>query len=690
MQYETLLVEIGTEELPPKSLRALSEAFTEQLTNLLKEHDVAFGEVKTYATPRRLAVQLFDVAAQQPDKVVEKRGPAVQMAFDENGQPTKAAEGWARGNGITVAQAERLVTDKGEWLLYKAAVKGQMLAELLPEIVANALKKLPIPKPMRWGSGSAQFIRPVKTVTLMYGTDIISGQIMGVDSSNFLQGHRFHAPQGTALTHANNYEAALEAVWVIADFDKRRERIVQGITTLAQKLGGHVLDDPDLVDEVTALVEWPVVLSATFDAQFLSVPKEPLIVTMKDDQRYFPLENDQGELLPAFIFVTNIESKDPQQIIQGNEKVVRPRLADAQFFFESDKKVRLADRVDALANVLFQQQLGSIKDKSDRIATVAAAIASKLNGQANIAERAGYLCKADLISQMVQEFPETQGVMGMHYARHDQEPEGVATAIYEHYLPRFSGDHLPQTVEGAAVAMADKLDTLVGIFGIGQTPKGDRDPFALRRAAIGLLRILVEGGYSLDLEELVQLSLNCFGGILVVPAEQVRTDVVDFLLGRFRTWYQEQGIAVDAIQAVLARRPTNPVDFDQRVKAVTVFRQLPPAEALAAANKRVSNILAKVEQELPTDVDAALLQEEQEIALAQAIQQAHTATKEALAQGDYTQALTALAGLQEPVDAFFDHVLVNADDEAVRRNRLALLQNLRELFLQIADISVLN
>src|SRR5690554_615893 len=610
------------------------------------------------------------------------------MAFDENGQPTKAAEGWARGNGITVAQAERLVTDKGEWLLYKAAVKGQMLAELLPGIVANALKKLPIPKPMRWGSGSAQFIRPVKTVTLMYGTDIISGQIMGVDSSNFLQGHRFHAPQGTALTHANNYEAALEAVWVIADFDKRRERIVQGITTLAQKLGGHVLDDPDLVDEVTALVEWPVVLSATFDAQFLSVPKEPLIVTMKDDQRYFPLENDQGELLPAFIFVTNIESKDPQQIIQGNEKVVRPRLADAQFFFESDKKVRLADRVDALANVLFQQQLGSIKDKSDRIATVAAAIASLLNGQAAIAQRAGYLCKADLISHMVQEFPETQGVMGMHYATHDQEPEGVATAIYEHYLPRFAGDELPQTVEGAAVAIADKLDTLVGIFGIGQTPKGDRDPFALRRAAIGLLRMLVELKLDLDFKEVISLAANAYKGTIDVT-ESTQNDIFEFLLGRFRAWYQEQGIAVDVIQSVLARRPQKALDFDRRVKAVTAFMRLSEAEALAASNKRVSNILAKAEV-IPGDVDQSLLQEPAEKALFIALQAIEIEMKLDGSEDNYDSVLKRLASLRNPIDTFFEDVMVNADDQAIRNNRLALLNKLRNQFLRVADISLLQ
>lgn len=688
MRYETLLVEIGTEELPPKALKGLSDSFTENLSNLLKENDFTFAKVKSYASPRRLAVQVFELASQQADKVVEKRGPAVNVAFDDAGNPTKAAEGWARGNGITVAEAERLVTDKGEWLLYKAEVQGQPLAEVLPELVATALKKLPIPKPMRWGSGTAQFIRPVKTITMLHGAELVPGTILDVSSNNHIQGHRFHAPQGTTLKHADDYEAALESVWVVGDFAKRREIIVTGINKLAKELYGHVVEDADLIDEVTALVEWPVALSASFDKAFLSVPKEPLIVTMKDDQRYFPLEDEQGQLLPAFIFITNIESKDPAQIISGNEKVVRPRLADAQFFFEADKKVKLADRVDGLANILFQKQLGSIKDKSNRIAAVAGAIANDLGANGTVAERAGYLCKADLATQMVLEFPETQGVMGMHYARHDGEAEGVPQAIYEHYLPRFAGDDLPQSSEGAAVAIADKLDTLVGIFGIGQTPKGDRDPFALRRAAIGLLRIIVEGNYPLDLEALVAQSRQSFGSLLT--AENVQDDVVDFLLGRFRTWYQEQGIAVDVIQAVLARRPTKPVDFDLRVKAVTEFRNLAAADALAAANKRVSNILAKVEGELPSDVNVSLLSEDAERALANAIDSAKKASAAALQAGNYTEALSSLASLQEPVDAFFDNVMVNADDDAVRQNRLALLQNLRELFLQIADISVLN
>ena len=688
MRKDTLLVEIGTEELPPKALKGLSEAFADALAQLLQDHEFSYSSVKPFATPRRLAVQVEQLDAEQADKIVEKRGPAVEVAFDADGQPTKAAQGWARGNGIDVADAERLVTDKGEWLLYKAEVKGQPLAQVLPELVRQAVKQLPIPKPMRWGNGSAQFIRPVKTVTMLYGNELVAGHVLDVASSSFIQGHRFHAPQGLHLSHANDYEAALEKAWVIADFDKRRQRILDGIADLEGKLGGKITQDEALIEEVTSLVEWPVALSATFEAQFLSVPKEPLIVTMKDDQRYFPLHDKNGELLPAFIFITNIESKDAKQIVAGNEKVVRPRLADAQFFFESDKKVKLADRVEGLANILFQKQLGSIKDKSDRIAKVAAQIAEQIGTNPKVAARAGYLCKADLASQMVLEFPETQGVMGMHYARNDGEAEGVAEAIYEHYLPRFAGDELPQTPAGAAVAIADKLDTLVGIFGIGQVPKGDRDPFALRRSAIGLLRIIVEGGYQLDLVQLVAIASESFGSLLTSPS--VKEDVVEFLLGRFRAWYQEQGIAVDVIQAVLARRPTTPIDFDARVRAVTAFGKLPAAKALAAANKRVSNILAKVEGTIATEVKAELLTEPAEIELAQAVAEAQASSAAAVASGDYNQALQQFAELQQPVDKFFDEVMVNADDQAVRNNRQALLAKLRNLFLQIADISVLN
>lgn len=688
MQQNTLLIEIGTEELPPKALKGLSEAFTAALQQLLSDAQFSFSAIKPFASARRLAVQVLALNSEQADSLVEKRGPAVAAAFAADGTPTKAAEAWARSNGIEVDQAERLVTDKGEWLLYKATVKGQPLAAVLPEIVRQALKQLPIPKPMRWGSSDAQFIRPVHTITMLYGDQLIAGEVLGIESGTHLQGHRFHCPAGVQLSHADDYEKALLDAHVVADFTQRRALIVSAIEQLAQQLGGQVVQDDALLDEVTALVEWPVALSARFDEGFLEVPKEPLIVTMKDDQRYFPLQDLQGNLLPAFIFITNIDSKDPAQIIAGNEKVVRPRLADAQFFFNSDKKVSLTQRREQLANVLFQKDLGSVQAKSDRIAQVAAAIATLIGADTAVAERAGLLCKADLTSNMVSEFPETQGVMGMHYARNDGEADGVAEAIYEHYLPRFSGDLLPGSMTGAAVAIADKLDTLVGIFGIGMVPKGDRDPFALRRAAIGLLRIIVEKKLALDLEQLVSISANSFGSLLT--SSTVQADVVDFLLGRFRSWYQEQQIDIDVIQAVLARRPTRPLDFDQRVHAVTAFRKLPQASALAAANKRVSNILAKVSGEIADTVNPALFSENAETALYDALTAASAAAQAHLAKNDYNAALSALAALQAPVDTFFESVMVNADDDAVRGNRQALLGQLQQQFLQIADISLLN
>lgn len=688
MQQNTLLIEIGTEELPPKALKGLSESLTAAVTQLLTEAQFSFAEVKPFASARRLAVQVLALSSEQADSLVEKRGPAVAAAFAADGTPTKAAEAWARSNGIDVDQAERLVTDKGEWLLYKATVKGQPLAAVLPEIVHQALKQLPIPKPMRWGSSDAQFIRPVHTITLLYGDQPIAGEVLGIESGTQLQGHRFHCPAGVQLTHADDYEQALLDAHVVADFAKRRALIVAAIEALATQLGGQIVHDDALLDEVTALVEWPVALSARFDESFLEVPKEPLIVTMKDDQRYFPLQDSHGNLLPAFIFITNIDSKDPAQIIAGNEKVVRPRLADAQFFFTSDKKVSLAERRKQLANVLFQKDLGSLQAKSDRIAEVAGSIAEWIGADAKVAQRAGFLCKADLNSNMVSEFPETQGVMGMHYARNDGEGQGVAEAIYEHYLPRFAGDVLPETLAGAAVAIADKLDTLVGIFGIGMVPKGDRDPFALRRAAIGLLRIIVEKKLPLDLEQLVSISATSFGTLLT--SATVQTDVVEFLLGRFRSWYQEQQVDVDVIQAVLARRPTRPVDFHQRVHAVAAFRNLPQASALAAANKRVSNILAKVSGDIANTVKPELFTEDAEIALFAALTAASAAAQAQLAKGDYSAALSALAALQDPVDSFFESVMVNADDAAVRANRQALLGQLQQQFLQIADISLLN
>lgn len=685
MSVQDFFVEIGTEELPPKALKTLATAFVDNITEELAKQNLSHGEVHWYAAPRRLAVRVNQLALQQQDKVVEKRGPALAAAFDADGKPTKAAAAWAASNGITAEQAERLETDKGAWLIHKALIKGESTASLLPAVVNNALAKLPIAKPMRWGNSTAEFIRPVHTVTLLLGDDVVPATILGKEAGRVSYGHRFHAPALVEIKNADSYLSTLEQSYVIADFAKRKAIIAENVAAQAKALNGVALMDDALLEEVTSLVEWPVVLVGSFEERFLQVPAEPLISTMKDNQKYFPLVDNNGKLLNKFIFVANIDSKDPSQIISGNEKVVRPRLSDAQFFFMTDAKTKLVDRLPALSTVLFQQKLGTLLEKSERIAKVAAFIAGKIGADVQHAERAGLLSKTDLMTNMVGEFPEVQGVMGMHYARLDGEPEAVAVALNEQYKPRFSGDSLPSQLEACAVAIADKMDSLVGIFGIGQAPKGDKDPFALRRAAIGALRIMVEKQLPLDLLELIEFSKTTFGDKLT--QDSVSDEVLDFMLGRFRAWYEGEGFGVDVIQAVLARRPTNPADFDRRVKAVAEFRKLDAALALAAANKRVANILAKVTEAIPQSINSALLSEEAEQALYKAIvaEQAYQATASSYAEG-----LSHLAAMRDVVDQFFDKVMVNADDAAVRLNRQALLQQLRELFLRVADISVLQ
>ncbi|WP_100753437.1 glycine--tRNA ligase subunit beta [Vibrio salilacus] len=687
------LIELGTEELPPTQLRTLAEAFAANFEAELKEANLAHEGVKWYAAPRRLALRVAALAEGQADKVVEKRGPAIAVAFDAEGNATKAAQGWARGNGITVDQAERLTTDKGEWLLFKQEVKGQATSEIVVELAAKALANLPIAKPMRWGNKTTQFIRPVKTLTMLMGSDLIEGEILGVASSRTIRGHRFMGEQEFTIDSAEQYPAILaERGKVMADYQARKAIILADAQKAAAAVGGVADLEDDLVEEVTSLVEWPVVLTAKFEEEFLKVPSEALVYTMKGDQKYFPVYSygegdDNKKLLPNFIFVSNIESKEPRYVIEGNEKVVRPRLADAEFFFNTDRKRPLIDRLPELDQAIFQKQLGTIKDKTDRITELAGYIAEQIDADVEKSKRAGLLAKCDLMTSMVFEFTDTQGVMGMHYATHDGEDEQVALALYEQYMPRFAGDDLPSTGISSAVAMADKLDTIVGIFGIGQAPKGS-DPFALRRASLGVLRIIVENGYNLDLTDLIGKAKALLGDKLT--NDNVEADVIDFMLGRFRAWYQDAGFSVDVIQAVLARRPTKPADFDQRVKAVSHFRELDAAEALAAANKRVGNILAKFDGELAAEIDLALLQEDAEKILAENVEVMTEALEPAFATGNYQQALSQLAELREPVDAFFDNVMVMADDEALKNNRLILLNNLRNLFLQIADISLLQ
>lgn len=682
------LIELGTEELPPKQLRTLAEAFAANFAAELAAADIAHEGVTWFATPRRLALKVANLAESQPDRVVEKRGPAVNVAFDADGKPTKAAEGWARGNGITVEQAERLVTDKGEWLLFKEQVQGQQTASVVVEMAAKALANLPIAKPMRWGDKETQFIRPVKTLTILFGSELIQGEILGVASARTIRGHRFMGEAEFTIESAEQYPAILEERGkVIADYATRKAMIIEGSQQAAQQLGGIADLEDALVEEVTSLVEWPVVMTAKFEEKFLKVPAEALVYTMKGDQKYFPVYDASKKLLPNFIFVSNIESKEPRHIVEGNEKVVRPRLADAEFFFNTDRKRPLVDRLPLLENAIFQQQLGTIKDKTDRITELAGYIAEQIGADVEKSKRAGLLAKCDLMTSMVFEFTDTQGVMGMHYARHDGEAEEVAVALNEQYMPRFAGDELPSRGVSAAVAMADKLDTIVGIFGIGQAPKGS-DPFALRRASLGVLRILVEYGYQLDLVDLIAKAKSLFGNRLTNA--NVEQEVIEFMLGRFPTWYQDAGFSIDIIQAVLARHPTKPADFDQRVKAVSHFRALEEAEALAAANKRVGNILAKYDGELGEEIDLALLQEDAEKALAEAVEIMAEALEPAFATGNYQEALSKLAGLRAPVDAFFDNVMVMADNEALKKNRLTLLNKLRNLFLQIADISLLQ
>ncbi|MBM7071064.1 glycine--tRNA ligase subunit beta [Shewanella sp. 202IG2-18] len=689
MTTENLLIEIGTEELPPKALRTLAESFLANVTDALTKAELPFAQAKWYAAPRRLALSIQDVATAQQDKIVEKRGPAIAGAFDADGNPTKAALGWARGNGIDVNDAERLKTDKGEWLLHKAKVEGKATSTLIADITQKALDKLPIPKPMRWGSNTTQFIRPVHTVTMLLGSELIEGTVLGIQSARIIRGHRFMGQSEFELQHADDYLAQLENDGkVMADFERRKAIIKSDAEKAAAELNGIADLKDELLEEVASLVEWPVVLTAKFENDFLNVPSEALVYTMKGDQKYFPVFDQQGELLPNFIFVTNIESKDPQQIISGNEKVIRPRLADAEFFFNTDKKKTLEARLESLQSVVFQKQLGSLKDRANRISDMAAYIAESLNADAKDAARAGLLSKADLMTEMVMEFTDTQGTMGMHYARLDGETENVAVAISEQYLPKFSGDRVPESHVSCAVALAEKFDTLVGIFGIGQAPKGAADPFALRRAAIGILRIIVENKLPLDLVDLIAKAQQLHGAS--VSNDNTTDDVLQFLMGRFRSWYLDKGVAVDTILAVLARNPTRPADFDDRITAVTEFRNREEAAALAAANKRVSNILAKVECEVSNDISHALLQQDAEKALAEQLLALEPQLAPFFATGDYAQALNLLAGLRNTVDQFFEDVMVMADDDALKANRLALLNRLRQQFLHVADISLLQ
>jgi glycyl-tRNA synthetase beta chain len=685
-----LLVELGTEELPPKSLLKLSQAFADEVFKGLGNAGLVSDPAKipvSFAAPRRLAVRVPKVLLRQPDRDMERRGPALQAAFDANGNPSKAAEGFARSCGTTVDKLDRLKTDKGEWLVYRERQKGEAAASLIPEILDQALKALPIAKRMRWSDLDAEFLRPVHWLVLLHGDKVVPAEVLSVKSGRESRGHRFHHPKPVKLKNAGEYETKLKKAFVVADFESRRKRIQDGAVKLATRAGGKAVIEADLLDEVTSLVEWPEPLLAGFEDKYLDVPAEALITTMQDNQKYFPVVNKRGKLLPHFITVANIRSKQKKKVQQGNERVIRARFSDAEFFWNSDRKVKLESRVDRLKDVVFHNKLGTLHDKAERVSKLAVIVAEELGSDVDAAQRAGMLAKADLMSGMVGEFPELQGVMGCYYAAHDGEPDEIASAMEEQYLPRFAGDHLPKTRTGNALAVADKLDTIVGIFSTGELPTGDKDPFALRRAALGVLRIIIENKLDLNLWTLLRSAAVHF---TEHDATTLSNTIYDFMMDRLRAYYDDAGVKRDVFEAVLACRPEHPLDFDGRVRAVQAFQKLKEAVSLAAANKRISNIL-KQAGDLDWDhVSKELLQEEHETKLAERISKMQTEVEPLFAAGDYTAAMKKLATLRPEVDNFFDHVMVMVDEEAIRDNRLAVLQGLRKLFLRVADLSRLQ
>ncbi|WP_457913931.1 glycine--tRNA ligase subunit beta [Candidatus Gillettellia adelgis] len=689
MTQQTFLVEIGTEELPPKDLRALSESFASNFTSELANANLKHGVVSWFATPRRLALKVINLSTVQPDHIIKKYGPAVSQAFDSQGNPSRAAEGWARSCNISLDQAKRFVTNKGEYLLYYSNIKGQPVQKLLLDMVNIALSKLSTPKLMRWSDSAVQFVRPVHTVTLLLASELIAGVVLGVESARTVRGHRFMGEAEFILQDANDYpKILLERGKVIADYEARKALIKRNLEREAKKIGGTVNLSEPLLEEVVSLVEWPVVLVAKFEKKFLAVPAEALVHTMQNNQKCFPVYGEKGQLLPNFMFVANIESKDLQQIIVGNEKVVRSRLADAEFFFNTDCKQHLEDWLPRLETVLFQKQLGTLRDKTNRIQSLSSWIASKIGANIKHAARAGLLSKCDLMTNMVFEFTEIQGIMGMHYARRDGEIDNVAIALSEQYQPRLAYDSLPQSRVSCALAIAEKIDTLVGIFGIGKHPKSDKDPFALRRAALGVLRIIVEKNLPLDLHALIEEAIYLYDSKLT----NVKTvdKVVEFMLGRFRAWYQEKGYEVDVIQSVLACRPTKLADVNARIKAISHFRTLKEATSLVAANKRISNILSQSREILNDNINLSVLQKSEEIQLVNHLTLLSNKLESYFAASNYQDVFIELTTLCEPIDIFFKNVIVMDENKTVRINRLTLLNKLRILFLRVADLSILQ
>jgi len=684
-----LLFELGTEELPPVALKRLSEALEKGFVKGLDDAGLEHGNTTVYAAPRRLALLVEDCATRQADRRIERRGPAVTAAFDDEGAPTKAAEGFARSCKTTVDQLDRLETEKGSWLVYTLNDPGKAAMDLLPGIAEEALNRLPIPKRMRWGSSEAQFVRPVHWLVFLLGDQVVPCTLLDAKADNLSYGHRFHHPGAITLYNPEDYAEVLESLGkVIAHFGERRERIKTQVETTAETLGGRADLDEALLDEVTALNEWPVPISGNFDADFLQVPAEALVATMKGNQKYFPVYDAQGQLMNQFITVANVESPTPEVIRQGNERVIRPRLADAKFFWEQDGRKRLADHVADLRKVVFQKDLGSMADKSARVASLAAKIARKIGGDPDLARRAGELSRCDLMTEMVFEFPEMQGIMGRYQAQRDGEPDELALAMDEFYMPRYSGDALPQTRTGIAVSLAEKLDTLVGIFGVGLKPSGDKDPFALRRAALGALRILREHALPLDLKGLLRHAETLLGGRL--QAEDTVAAVYTFMLERLKGLYADAGVPHDTFEAVAAVAPPTIADFEHRVRAVTDFRALPEADALAAANKRIRNILRKADGEVGDDVDVDLFELTAEKTLFDQVRAVEQQISPMAESANYGAMLQALSRLRGAVDQFFEDVMVMAEKPNVRANRLALLHTLSGQFLRVADVSQLQ
>jgi glycyl-tRNA synthetase beta chain len=694
MKRDDFLVEVLTEELPPKSLIKLGQAFGQQIQERLQKAELAFTDLQFFATPRRLAVLVKDLAATQPTQRVERKGPAVNAAFDAAGKPTQACIGFARSCGISPDELQTIKTEQGEWVGYTQVVEGKSVKELLPQLIEQALFNLPVARRMRWGASEVQFVRPVQAIILLYGDEIIPATICGCEAGRITRGHRFHAGDWLTVPNASAYPALMKtAGHVIVDVNERRELVkAEADASVKQKLKGKgkpYISSAALLDEVTGLVEWPVALCGEFDAKFLDLPEEVLISSMQDHQRYFPVKDEQGKLLPYFITMSNIQSKDVSRVVHGNERVLRARLSDAAFFYATDKKGTLESRIPLLKGIVFQAKLGSLYDKAERVSLLAEFLAQKMQVDTKLAVRAAMLAKTDLTTNMVSEFPELQGVMGCYYAQNDGEPTDVQLAMNQQYMPRFAGDKLPTNPIGKVLALADRIDTLAGAFGSNQIPTGDKDPFGLRRAAIGVLRILIEEKIDLDLQEALKFTLQNFKVKLENP--DVVTQVVSFIQERLRAWYQDQGVTPDVFAAVVALSVTNPLDIHKRILAVQAFKKLSAAESLSVANKRVSNILTKYLDAIEAkQINPALFESEVESKLAERLEIESLSFARYYDKGDYDNALRQLAELRQPIDDFFEHVLVMTEDKSRRENRILLLGKLRTLFLQVADIALLQ